>query len=718
MGKKLVLAEKPSVGKDIAKNLNCTQMNNGYIEGKNYIVTWALGHLITLANPEDYDKKYSNWDLNELPMLPTPLKTIVIKQTAKQFHTIKAQLLRKDVERIIIATDAGREGELVARWIIEKAKVRKPIQRLWISSVTDKAIKEGFAKLKDGKQYEGLANSAKARAAADWYVGINATRALTTKFNAQLSCGRVQTPTLAMIASREEQIKNFQSKTFYTLEAQTEKDIFQWHAQKNNQTQTFSEEKIQAIRKNCKNHPLQISEIKTTTKKQLAPQLYDLTTLQREANARFGWSAKDTLSILQRLYEQYKIVTYPRTDSRYLSQDIVPTLKERLEAIRNRDTAKVIATILKEGIHPSKHFVDNQKVTDHHAIIPTEEYVPLASLSDKERKLYDMIVTRFLQILMPAFIYEETKIQAYIQQESFSQKGKRTVQLGWKALQHEQEETKKIPTFKEGEKIEVHSLQIKTGQTTPPPFFTEGTLLEAMENPSAFIQSETKQTKDVLKEAGGIGTVATRADIIEKLHNTFLIEKKDNAIHTTQKGKQLLMLAPKDLTSPVLTAKWEEQLTKIANNQKNAQEFLKEMMQYTKALVSEIKTSEEKFKHDNITSTKCPNCGKLMLKVNHKKGTILVCQDRECHTRKTISQTTNARCPQCKKKLELRGEGEGAMFACACGYREKRSHFVERRNKEKNSKASKQDVSRYLKNQKKQEEPLNNPFASLFDQFK
>ena len=716
--KKLVLAEKPSVGKDIAKVLNCKISKNGYMEGNQYVVTWALGHLVTLADPESYDKRYASWDLNELPILPSPLKTTVIKQTNKQFQIVKSQLLRKDIDGIIIATDAGREGELVARWIIEKAKVNKPIQRLWISSVTDKAIQAGFRQLKDGKLYEGLANCAKARAAADWYVGINATRALTTKHNAQLSCGRVQTPTLAMIYTREQQIKSFQPRTFYTLDVETNKGIFKWTQTKTNATQSFNEQVIENVIQKCKQKPMVITEVKKTPKKQFAPQLYDLTTLQRETNGKYNWSAKETLSILQRLYEQYKIVTYPRTDSRYISTDIVPTLKERLEAVHSQQTGKAITQILKTGIQPSKHFVDNQKVSDHHAIIPTEEYVPLASLSDKERKLYDMIVTRFLQILLPPFTYEETKVTAKIADEMFTLKGQTVLSLGWKSLQQENETVATLMNMKIGEDLTVQALQKKTGQTTPPALFTEGTLLEAMENPVAFIQGEDNQAKAILKEVGGIGTVATRADIIEKLFNTFVVEKKGNHLITTQKGKQLLKLAPKDLTSPVLTAKWETELTAIATNKKNPKTFIQEMMDYTQAIVSEIKTSDVKFKHDNISTTKCPNCGKFMLKVHHKKGKILVCQDRECHTRKTISQTTHARCPECKKKLELRGEGEGATFACVCGYREKRSHFLERRSKEKNTKASKQDISRYLKTQQKQEEPLNNPFADLLEKLK
>ncbi|MGL6105041.1 DNA topoisomerase III, partial [Romboutsia sp.] len=399
MKKILVLAEKPSVGRDIAKVLGCNNDKNGYIEGPKYIVTWALGHLVTLADPESYGEKYKTWNIDDLPILPQNLKTVVIKKTSKQFNTVKAQMNRDDVGEIVIATDAGREGELVARWIIEKAHVKKPIKRLWISSSTDKAIKDGFNKLKDGREYDNLYYSAIARSEADWIIGINATRALTTKHNAQLSCGRVQTPTLAMILKREEEIQNFKAKEYYGVNLVATKgnsDIkFLWK-DKNNSTSTFSKEKGESVVNKVKNKEINILEVNKVHKKKYSPALYDLTELQRDANKIFGYSAKETLSIMQKLYEQHKVLTYPRTDSRYLTSDIVDTLKDRIQAVNISDYSRVCTKLLKTKISGNKSFVDDSKVTDHHAIIPTEERVFLGDLSDKERKIYDLVVKRFL----------------------------------------------------------------------------------------------------------------------------------------------------------------------------------------------------------------------------------------------------------------------------------------------------------------------------------
>ena len=318
MAKSVVIAEKPSVARDIARVLNCNKKGNGYLEGNQYIVTWALGHLVTLADPESYDVKYKTWNLEDLPMLPERLKLTVIKQTGKQFNAVKSQLTRNDVNEIIVATDAGREGELVARWIIDKVKVTKPIKRLWISSVTDKAIKDGFANLKPGKAYDNLYASAVARSEADWYIGLNATRALTTRFNAQLNCGRVQTPTVAMIAAREDEIKNFKAQNYYGIEAQTTDQLkLTWQDAKGN-SRSFDKEKIDAIVKKLGNKNAIVTEIDKKPKKSFSPGLYDLTELQRDANKIFGYSAKETLNIMQKLYEQHKVLTYPRTDSRFI----------------------------------------------------------------------------------------------------------------------------------------------------------------------------------------------------------------------------------------------------------------------------------------------------------------------------------------------------------------------------------------------------------------
>ena len=698
MAKILVLAEKPSVGRDIARVLGCKNEKNGYIEGNKYIVTWALGHLVTLADPETYDKKYKSWDMSDLPILPKDLKTVVIKKSAKQFNTVKAQLNRNDVNEVVIATDAGREGELVARWIIEKAHIKKPIKRLWISSSTDKAIKEGFTKLKDAKEYNNLYYSAIARAEADWIVGINATRALTTKYNASLSCGRVQTPTLAMILKREDEIRNFKPKDYYTLDILTEKGgnylKLSWH-DKNNSTSTFNKEKIENIKKKVLNKDLKIVDVKKSNKKKYAPSLYDLTELQRDANKMFGYSAKETLSIMQKLYEHHKVLTYPRTDSRYLTDDIVDTLKDRIKAVNTSEYSKVCMKLLKTKIKPNKSFVDNSKVTDHHAIIPTEERVFLGDLSDKERKIYDLVVKRFLSVLCPPFEYEQTTIKGSCEGETFTAKGNKIIKLGWREnyTVDDNETYDGIIDINVDEVLKVESVKIENKKTNPPSYLNEATLLTEMEKHN-------------------LGTVATRADIIEKLFNSFFVEMKNKEIHITSKGRQLLNLAPKDLKSPELTAKWEKTLNDISKGKSKKNEFLNEMKNYSKTIVKEIKNSENKFKHDNLTRNKCPECGKFMLEVNGKRGKMLVCEDRECNTRKLISQTTNARCPNCHKRLELKGQGEGKIFTCSCGHREKLSSFNKRKAEEK-GKASKKDINKYLKNQNKEQEAFNNPFAAL-----
>ncbi len=718
MSKTVVLAEKPSVGRDLARVLKCHKKGNGYLEGDQYIVTWALGHLVTLADPEGYGKEFQSWRLEDLPIIPEPLKLVVIKKTGKQFNAVKSQLTRKDVNQIVIATDAGREGELVARWIIEKANVRKPIKRLWISSVTDKAIKEGFQKLRSGKEYENLYHSAVARAEADWIVGINATRALTTKFNAQLSCGRVQTPTLAMIAKREADIQAFTPVPYYGIRAAVDGMTLTWQDKKSKQTRTFNQGVTSRLVKDLDGKQAVIAELKKTAKKSFAPALYDLTELQRDAHKRFGFSAKETLSVLQKLYEQHKLVTYPRTDSRFLSSDIVPTLKYRLEGMEVKPYAQYVSQIKKRGIKSHKGYVNDAKVSDHHAIIPTEEPLVLSSLSDKERKLYDLIAKRFLAVLMPAFEYEETKVIAEIGGETFTAKGKTVQSQGWKAVydmadeddEQEDDRDQTLPALQKGDTLAVRTLTETSGQTKPPARFNEGTLLSAMENPSAFMQGEEKGLVKTLGETGGLGTVATRADIIEKLFNSFLIEKKDKDIFITSKGKQLLQLVPEDLKSPALTAEWEQKLSAIAAGKLKSAVFIKDMKAYANQTVKEIKNSSQTFRHDNITGTACPECGKMMLKVNGKRGTMLVCQDRECGSRKTIARKTNARCPNCHKRMELRGQGEGQTFACVCGHREKLSVFEKRKNKDK-GRASKRDVSSYMKKQNNKDEPINNALA-------
>ena len=733
--KSLVIAEKPSVARDIARVLGCGKKLNGAMEGGRYIVTWALGHLVTLDDPEGYDKKYREWKMEHLPMIPKKMELVVIKQTAKQYNAVKTQLYRNDVGEIIIATDAGREGELVARWILEKANCRKPIKRLWISSVTDKAIRDGFAHLKDGRDYNNLYAAAVSRAEADWLVGINATRALTCKYNAQLSCGRVQTPTLAMIAKREEEIRNFRPVDFYGMTVLSGGIQFTWQDKKSGSCRSFQQEKMESLLKEVRAGSLTIESIDKTAKKTFSPGLYDLTELQRDANKKFGFSAKETLNIMQRLYENHKVLTYPRTDSRYIGSDVVGTLKERLKACAVGPYRKLAGSLSMKPIKASKSFVDDKKVSDHHAIIPTDQFVQLDHMTNEERKIYDLVVRRFLSVLMPPFEYEQTTVKAQAAGEIFLAKGKIVKSPGWKEAydsswsdDDDEEEygtnrepalkDQTLPAVKKGDTFPASKAELTTGKTKPPAHFNEATLLSAMENPIKFMENHDAKAAKTLGETGGLGTVATRADIIDKLFNTFLMEKRGKDIYITSKAKQLLELVPEDLRKPELTADWEMKLSKIADGRLKKEAFLSDIKDYTQDIIQEIKTGDGTFRHDNLTNTKCPVCGKRMLSVNGKNSKLLVCQDRECGHRETISRTSNARCPKCHKRMELYVKGKEETFICPCGYKEKLSSFQSRREKE-GAGVSKKDVQKYLSKQKKEAaEPLNNAFADAFAKLK
>ena len=735
--KTLVIAEKPSVGRDIARVLGCKRQADGALEGGQYIVTWGLGHLVELADPEGYDPKYKEWKMEDLPMMPEPFKLEVIGQTAKQFKVVRNQIHRKDVGEIVIATDAGREGELVARLILKKAGTDKPLKRLWISSVTDKAIREGFAHLRDGREYEPLYDAAMCRAEADWLVGINATRALTCKYNAQLSCGRVQTPTLAIIAKREKEIREFVPKPYYGLTAYgTPAVTLTWRDEKSGSYRSFDKNRIASLEKALRGKDGVVTEVKRTAKRTSAPLLYDLTELQREANRRFHYSAKETLNIMQRLYENHKVLTYPRTDSRYLSSDIVPTLKERLRACGTGPYRKLAGRLLNQTFTAKASFVNDAKVSDHHAIIPTEQFVSLEHMTIDERRIYDLVVRRFLAVLYPPFEYEQVSLTVDIGGEMFAAGGKTVKSSGWKEVYEadgddwEDEETgrdleagkavreQKLPSIAKGDHFTGLHFANTEGKTKPPAPFTEATLLSAMENPAAYMESGDKAMAKTLGETGGLGTVATRADIIEKLFKSFLLEKRGEDIFLTSKAKQLLELVPEDLRKPELTADWEMQLSKIAKGDLKRSAFMKDIRGYTVDLIGQIKQGEGTFRHDNLTNKRCPQCGKRLLAVKGKNSEMLVCQDRECGYRETVSRTSNARCPKCHKKMELRGHGDGQIFVCKCGYKEKLSSFQERRKKE-GAGVSKRDVARYLNQQKKEAEaPLNNAFADAFARMK
>ena len=709
MAKTLVLAEKPSVARELARVLGCKQSGEGYLEGEKYIVTWALGHLVELAPPEDYDKAWAKWDMLTLPMLPERMKTVVIPQSGRQFRAVQAQLRRGDVGELVIATDAGREGELVARWILEKAGWKGPAKRLWISSQTDKAIREGFAHLRPAAEYDNLFRSARARSEADWLVGLNVTRALTCKYNAQLSAGRVQTPTLAIIVEREEAIRRFVPQEFWTVTAKLPGFTATWR-DPNGQARLFDRERAEELAARLAGKEGVVTRLRRTRRQAPPPAAYDLTELQRDANKKYAYSAKETLAILQNLYEIHKVVTYPRTDSRYIPDDVVPTLPERLRSVMVEDYKPLAAELLRSRPLQTKYLVNAAKVTDHHALLPTEEPVELWRLTGPERNIYDLIVRRFLAVLLPPFEYEEVALTLEVEGETLHARGKAVLSPGWRAaydrtfaLEEEDEEgdekEQSLPTLAEGERLTVQSARANPGKTAPPKRYTEATLLTAMEHPAA-------QVAD--REQGR--TPATRADIIEKLFSAFYVERRGKELVPTSKGVQVVGLAPEELRSATLTAQWERRLGEIAQGREQEGAFVDEMRQFAARLVAQVKASDAAYRHDNQTRTPCPDCGKYLLRVKTKRGEMLVCPDRECGYRRSVKQTTNARCPNCHKRMELRGEGEKQLFACVCGYREKLSDFKKRRAQKS---AGKGDVRRYLAQQEQREEK---GFSALAEQ--
>ncbi|MGX7069771.1 DNA topoisomerase III [Gemella bergeri] len=699
--KSVVLCEKPSVARDIARNLGAKNNKNGCLEGDKYVVTWALGHLVTLQTSDKY-KEFNNIGLEKLPMIPKHMKTEIIKKTFKQYKTIENALNRKDVSEVIIATDAGREGELVARYILEKANFKKNIKRLWISSVTDKAIKDGFKNLKNGNDYLGLYYSGLARANADWLVGINASRALTLKYNASLNCGRVQTPTLQMVLTREEKIKNFKAREFYTFECSVEGIKFTCNESE------FNLEKAEQFVKENRNKAIYFDKVEIKERKSSAKPLYNLTDIQQTASNLFGLSPKQTLNIMQNLYERHKILTYPRTDSRYLTTDMKSTIADRLKAIGG-DYKEIISKILKEKNFNTKKIINNSKVSDHHAIIPTEERPNYIVLTDMELKIYNLVVRRFLENLLPDYHYEEIAYSFRLAGKKFQTKGIKTINLGYKVLASDEILDKKITINEKNVKLE--NLVFVKKETTPPNYYTEGSLIYAMENPFEFVDDENE--RKILKETNGIGTVATRADILEKLFSNDYLILDNGRIKTTNKAKQLLNLVPKKLKSPSLTAIWEKELDNIAKNKLSKDKFLHNIKEYTKECITEIKESEDKFKHDNISGKKCEECGNFMLEVNKKGTNMLKCSNPNCRNRKVISRLTNLRCDICHKKMTLYGNGENATYRCICGNSLKQKEVDKRIKSNKKDRASRVDMKKYMKQEKLENNSLKEKLAGL-----
>ncbi len=684
--KTLVLAEKPSVAREIARVMGARDKHKSYLEGPKYIVTWALGHLVGLAEPEDYDKKYATWNLEDLPILPERAKLKVLRETNHQYKAVQQLMKRQDVGELVIATDAAREGELLARWIMQMAQWKKPFKRLWISSQTDKAIKEGFASLKPGSQFDRLYESARCRAEADWMIGLNVTRALTVRFNAQLSAGRVQTPTLGMIMDRENEINGFRSQEYETLTADFGGFQAVWRAS-GGDSRIFDTQDTQALKKRVDGRKGTIAQVKKSEKVEPHPLAYDLTELQRDANRKYGFSAKQTSNVLQRLYEQHKLVTYPRTDSRYLTSDMTGTLKERLDSVAVGPYASLARPLLRKNLNITKRIVDDSKVTDHHAIIPTEQTVLLNQLNPEERKLYDLIVRRFISLFYPAARYDSVAITVQVGEDSFHVKGTTVKDSGWREVyggdysDEDDERTDEqadngrtlLPDVQQGQSVTVQRCHIKSGRTMPPKRYTEAALLAQMEK-------------------HGLGTPATRADIIEKLVSSDTIDRQGNSMHPTGKGKQLIELAAPQLRTPELTARWEAELERIARGQGKPGPFLEGIRSMAKELVATVKGSKAEYKPHNVSNSHCPDCNARLLEKKGKRGKFLVCPTEDCGYRRSAEKRlSNRRCPQCHKKMEMKEGKAGLYVQCLlCGITEALDKDKQHVNKREQQKLVKQ----------------------------
>lgn len=610
MSYKLVVTEKPSVARDIAKVLGSNKRKNGYYEGNGYRITWCVGHLVGLSYPADYDVKLKTWRVDHLPIIPSKMKYQILPQTKDQFDIIHRLIHDETTDSLICATDSGREGELIFRLVYRLSGSKKAFERLWISSQTDEAILEGFNTLKSGKVYDPLFRSAISRAVADWLIGINATRYFSVQYNATLSIGRVQTPTLAMVVNRHLEIIDFKPEPYYEIEAEFEGYKGIWKDEEG--AKLFDEKKALALMEGLKDKLGIVDSIETQKKSKPCPLLYDLTELQVQANKRFGYTIKETLDIAQSLYEKHKVTTYPRTDSRYLSEDIKPKLKQLLMNVQREDLKKHVETLLEKPLKITKRIVDNKKVTDHHAIIPTEKIPDYRAFNEHERNVYNMIVNRFVAVFMPKFQYDETLLVTGIDNEKFHTKGVSVRHLGWRDIESVNDQKEVIlPPLEQGQEVKVLELNKRDKKTKPKKYYTEGTLVSAMANIGRNIDDEV--LKESLKEKG-LGTPATRAGIIEKLIKVNYIKRQKNNLLPTAKGIQTVAIVPDKLKSPEYTGEWEYQLNQIAKGEGDLRVFMNGIKDQVRELINtpvdESKVFEESQRGGPKPIAKCPRCGK------------------------------------------------------------------------------------------------------------
>ncbi len=643
MGKTLVIAEKPSVGRDLTQALpGAFAKHEGYLESDSHVVTWAVGHLVQLAEPDEYDAKYKKWRMADLPIVPDRFKLVVRdERSRKQMTVITRMLKRDDVSEVINACDAGREGELIFAWTFEKAGAKKPVQRLWLSSMTKAAIKSAFSSLKPASEFQLLEQAARSRSEADWIVGMNATRAATIRlrssFDGAVSLGRVQTPTLAIIARREEEIRAFVPEPYWLVDAifapdDERKYTGRYHA--GSQPRLATAEEASAIVDAVRDGRGTITKHEKTKRSEKPPLLYDLTSLQREANTRFGFSARRTLSAAQRLYEEHKLLTYPRTNSRFLPSDMIGEIKPIASLVGvHREYATAAKYVTGLDVLPLGRVVNDAKVTDHHAIIPTNSDQRIDKLSDDDRRVYDMVVRRFLAVFHPDAVFENTRLETTVLEYIFRTRGRVLLEAGWRGVYGEIEEgagseddegaNQTLPRLSQGEAVSVLEVSSEEKVTQPPRRYSDASLLAAMETAGRLVDDE--ELREAMKDSG-IGTPATRAAIIERLIDVGYVEREGRSLVCTEKGLGVVrLLGEHALTSPTMTGDWEHRLAKIEEGAEERATFMADIAQFAGATVHEL---DEKLKEVRIPRANlgpCPVCGNDI--VENRKG--FSCWSRE-----------------------------------------------------------------------------------------
>jgi DNA topoisomerase III len=645
MGKTLVIAEKPSVGQDLARVLpGAFQKGEGFLEGPDHVVTWAVGHLVQLADPEEYDPKFKKWRMADLPIVPEGFKLEVRdERSRKQMNVIKRQLGRGDVDVVVNACDAGREGELIFAYVYEKAGSKKPVQRLWLNSMTTQAIKEAFEHLRSAAEFVNLEKAARSRSEADWIVGMNATRAATIRlrssFDGAVSLGRVQTPTLAILARREEEIRAFVPEPYWVVdatfaagtdgEAVGQERVYEgrYHAGANPRVGTADE--AAAIVDAVRDRTGVITKLEKSTRKERAPLLYDLTSLQRDANSRFGFSARRTLSAAQSLYEEHKALTYPRTSSRFLTKDMIGEIKPIARLVGERAEYQAASRYVTDlDVLPLGRVVNDAKVEDHHAIIPTRaERHPVDRMKPDELKIYDLVVRRFLAVFHPDAVFENTRVETTVAEHVFRTRGKIMLVPGWRGVYGEMADAdrgadddegreQQLPRLERDEQVETREVASEEKETQPPRRYSEGSLLAAMETAGKLVDEE--ELREAMKDSG-IGTPATRAAIIERLIDVGYVEREARSLVVTEKGINVIKwLGEHQLTSPGMTGDWERRLGMIERGEESREKFMSDIAEFTRATVEELDVKLKEVRVPRANLGPCPVCGRDI--VENRKG--------------------------------------------------------------------------------------------------